>query len=709
MGAQARQARGAQRRAARTSRRAFATIVGDPSRGSGACKYVIALDSDTQLPRDSARAARGHPRASAEPPRLRRDARARHRGLHDPAAARRHQHGELRRGRGSRGCSLASRASTPTRAPCRTSTRTCSTRARSSARASTTSMRCSARSAAGCPRTASSATICSKAAYARSGLVSDVVLVRGLPVELRGRRQPAPSLDPRRLADHARGCGRVVPAGQGGRVANPISRLSPWKILDNLRRSVVPIALWSCCSRLVGRPGRGPVRDARGARDPAVCRRCSPRRPGWRGGRARSAAGPATLARSRGRSGGSSCARRSRSRACRTMRCVSCDAIARTRLRVLVTGRRLLEWRTARDAQRAATRGLARIVRRRCGSRRRSRWPSSLALAARRRGVLAGGAACSRCGRWRRRGLVAEPADRVAAARRRWRRRSRVPARRSRDGRGGSSRRSSAPTTTTCLPTTSRRIRRGHGASHVADQHRPVAASPTSRPTTSATSRRDEVIERTTRTLASMDSMQRHRGHFYNWYDTHDARAAAADVRLDGRQRQPRRPPADARSRPRRAGDHRSFAPQIFGGLGDTLDVLAELAPSPGPKSCATIVARARSSSRRRRGHCRTRCALARAGPASQRTRARRASVVDATAPRQPRPPGGQRRSSRQCQELTRRARRSSRRGSSCPPKRRMRELRGACSTGRPRWPRPRGSTLAPACDARAAATADRG
>ena len=41
--------------------------------------------------------------------------------------------------------------------------------------------------------------------YARSGLLSDVHAVRGLPRALRERRAPARALDPRRLADRSAG------------------------------------------------------------------------------------------------------------------------------------------------------------------------------------------------------------------------------------------------------------------------------------------------------------------------------------------------------------------------------------------------------------------------------------------------------------------------------------------------------------------------
>src|SRR6187551_652018 len=79
-------------------------------------------------------------------------------------------------------------------------------------------------------------------AYCRSGLVSDVTLFEDHPASyaadvsrrhrwIRGDWQIAAWL------------GLFVPPGQAGRVRNSISLLSRWKILDNLRRSLVPIAL----------------------------------------------------------------------------------------------------------------------------------------------------------------------------------------------------------------------------------------------------------------------------------------------------------------------------------------------------------------------------------------------------------------------------------------------------------------------------------
>ena len=81
-------------------------------------------------------------------------------------------------------------------------------------------------------------------AHGRAGLVCDVILYEDHPAShaadisrrarwIRGDWQIARWLLPR------------VPGGDGRTVANTISLLSKWKIVDNLRRSLVPIALWS--------------------------------------------------------------------------------------------------------------------------------------------------------------------------------------------------------------------------------------------------------------------------------------------------------------------------------------------------------------------------------------------------------------------------------------------------------------------------------
>ena len=78
--------------------------------------------------------------------------------------------------------------------------------------------------------------------YARSGLVSDVELYEGCPSTYAG--------DVKRRHRWIRGdwqlAGWLLPrvaAASGPRVPNPLSALSIWKIFDNLRRSLVPAAL----------------------------------------------------------------------------------------------------------------------------------------------------------------------------------------------------------------------------------------------------------------------------------------------------------------------------------------------------------------------------------------------------------------------------------------------------------------------------------
>ncbi len=79
--------------------------------------------------------------------------------------------------------------------------------------------------------------------FARSGLVNDVELFEGVPSRL--------LVDMSRRHRWIRGdwqiaswLGRRVPTLQGSG-ANPLSRLSQWKILDNLRRSLTPVLLFS--------------------------------------------------------------------------------------------------------------------------------------------------------------------------------------------------------------------------------------------------------------------------------------------------------------------------------------------------------------------------------------------------------------------------------------------------------------------------------
>ena len=177
--AQARQAGGPERAAARRTRiaspRSSATRRVLPE-----VRYVITLDTDTQLPRDSARRDGRGAGPPAQSARLRRRAPPRRRRLRHSAAARRREPAQRPAVAGSCACSRATRASIPTRASCRTSTRICSAKARSSARASTTSTPSSSR-CGGFPENAILSHDLLEGAYARSALLSDVELYEDYP------------------------------------------------------------------------------------------------------------------------------------------------------------------------------------------------------------------------------------------------------------------------------------------------------------------------------------------------------------------------------------------------------------------------------------------------------------------------------------------------------------------------------------------------
>ncbi|MEO8703031.1 MAG: glycosyltransferase family 2 protein, partial [Kofleriaceae bacterium] len=79
-------------------------------------------------------------------------------------------------------------------------------------------------------------------AYGRAGLVSDVIVFEDYPSTY--------AVDASRRARWIRGDWQIarwllwhVPAGSSRQSRNPISALSRWKILDNLRRSMVPLAM----------------------------------------------------------------------------------------------------------------------------------------------------------------------------------------------------------------------------------------------------------------------------------------------------------------------------------------------------------------------------------------------------------------------------------------------------------------------------------
>jgi cyclic beta-1,2-glucan synthetase len=347
-------------------------------------------------------------------------------------------------------------------------------------------------------------------AYARSGLVSDVLLVEEFPsghaIEV-GRRHRWIRGD-WQIMGWLR---RRVP-GRGKRIANPISVLSQWKVLDNLRRSVMPIgfvvllglgwtmgAAWfatlavlalvlapstvTAVSNVIRRPADRPyhqhVREAftdltrQLARD-GFAIACLPY-DAWQ----------------------------------------ALDAIGRATLRVFLTRRKLLEWRTARDAQRATRAGFWRSL--------AVMWvgPALVPVAVVTLEIDALIAAWPVLLLWA-----------IAPAWSWWLSQPIEP--------GG---RELAGGDRAFLGAIARRTWRFFETYVAADDNflppdnvqedPPRGAAHRTSPTniglslTASLAAHDfgyivtaDLLARTTRTLAALDRMQRHRGHFYNWYDT---------------------------------------------------------------------------------------------------------------------------------------------------------------------------------------------
>ncbi|MEO8182825.1 MAG: glucoamylase family protein, partial [Deltaproteobacteria bacterium] len=425
-------------------------------------------------------------------------------------------------------------------------------------------------------------------AYARSGLVSDVLLFEDYPATYaadvirryrwtRGDWQITPWLS------------RRVPSGNGHRVRNSISGLSRWKVLDNLRRALLPIALLILL-------GLG----------------------WWVAG----AAGPATLAvvsilvlpsllsaaaelarRSSEVSLGPHLSAVGRTFARQLLReafalaCLPYDAllsltaIARTAVRVLVTGRGLLEWRTARDAHQSERAGLA-------GSYL-VMWVAPLAsvtatLALSLHSPAALPMAAPLIALWMLAPAVAW-----------WLSQPSQPARPRLDAADSRFLRSLARRTWRFFETFVGREDNYLPPDNFQEDP-PVGLAHRTSPTNIGLSltanlaaydfgyvSAAELIERTSRTLTSMNGLQRYRGHLYNWYDTcsleplrpmyvstvdsgnlvgHLATLSTGLLELIG---------------------HETFRTQTFLGLADTLDVIAQI--SAAPASVLAQGARARS------------------------------------------------------------------------------------------------------------------
>ena len=354
-----------------------------------------------------------------------------------------------------------------------------------------------------------------ESAYARSGLVSDILLVEDFP--------SSHAADVARRHRWIRGDWQIMAwlwrrvPGQTGRAANPISALSQWKVLDNLRRSVMPIAQMTLLGLgwTLGAAWFATLAVLAISLVPGIVAtlggllRPPPDEP--YGHYARHVLG--SFAQGLTRDGFLL--------ACLPYDAVqSLDAIARSALRVLVTRRKLLEWRTARDAQRGARTSLggalaamwiapvvaltAAVVIERQG------WALSDLLAA--APLLALWLSAPAWSWWSSQPIVAPgprlaPADRGflrTVARRTWRffevyvsaeDNSLPPDNFQEDPPRGIAHRTSPTNIGMALV-----------ANLAAYDFGYISAG--------------DLIARTTRTLATMDRMQRYRGHFYNWYDT---------------------------------------------------------------------------------------------------------------------------------------------------------------------------------------------
>ncbi len=127
-------------------------------------------------------------------------------------------------------------------------------------------------------------------------------------------------------------------------------------------------------------------------------------------------------------------------------------------------------------------------------------------------------------------------------------RRTASSSRRSRARPGGTSRRSPAPRITRCRPTTSRSCPElTRRAPHLADQHRHGAARDARGARPRLHRHRRARRRGSTRRSRTVESLERFEGHLLNWYDTQTLAPLLPALRLDRRQRQPRRRARDAR------------------------------------------------------------------------------------------------------------------------------------------------------------------
>ncbi|HEX9781559.1 MAG TPA: hypothetical protein VGA56_02370, partial [Opitutaceae bacterium] len=199
-----------------------------------------------------------------------------------------------------------------------------------------------------------------EACHARSALVSDIELYEDYPSRynvdidrrhrwIRGDWQISPWLLPR------------VPGSEARRIANPLTGLSRWKIFDNLRRSLVPVALWLF---LLGDWILVP--ELRGAGILLVL--AIVMLPGFLAALCEALDKPVEMPWAMHVRAVAGALGRQFSQVFLTLvflpydAFISLDAVGRTWLRLLVTRKRLLEWRTSSEVERTARSNFASFL-----------------------------------------------------------------------------------------------------------------------------------------------------------------------------------------------------------------------------------------------------------------------------------------------------------------------------------------------------------
>ena len=214
-----------------------------------AVRYVITLDSDTQLPLEAGRQLVGTLAHPLNRPRL--DARGRgDRGLRNPPAARRRQRRQRQPLEILARCSPATSASIHTPRRCPTSIRICSTKAATSARGSTTSTRSRRRLAGRVPENTLLSHDLFEGSFARVALCTDL-RHRRLPGSLPDLGGAAAPMGSRRLADCALACAPWL--------ARPLSHRLPRSLEDSRQSAAQPGAVLAHCPagrRLADAAGR---------------------------------------------------------------------------------------------------------------------------------------------------------------------------------------------------------------------------------------------------------------------------------------------------------------------------------------------------------------------------------------------------------------------------------------------------------------------